>query len=78
MQKTISKWGNSLATRIPDALAERLNISEGSKAEITTDGKSILITPINEEESLEAMVAKITNENLHKEEDESCSVGNEF
>lgn len=78
MQKTISKWGNSLATRIPDSLADRLEIKEGSKAEITTDGKSILITPIKDDESLEQMVAKITKDNIHREEMSGASVGNEF
>jgi len=78
MQKTISKWGNSLATRIPDSLADRLEIKEGSKAEISTDGKSIVITPVKDDETLEELVAKITKDNIHREEDYAVSVGNEF
>jgi antitoxin MazE len=33
MQITVSKWGNSLAVRIPVEVARQLNLAEGAKVE---------------------------------------------
>ena len=41
----ISKWGNSLALRIPKAIAEELQLNEGSPISIETAEGKILITP---------------------------------
>jgi len=42
---TIRKWGNSLAVRIPAALAEKLEVCSGTPVEITAKNGSIVITP---------------------------------
>jgi antitoxin MazE len=42
---TVRKWGNSLAVRIPAALAEKLEVSSGTPVEITAKNGSIIITP---------------------------------
>ena len=34
----VSKWGNSLAVRLPQALVEALNLKEGDEIEITVAG----------------------------------------
>ncbi len=41
---TFSKWGNSLAVRIPLELAHELNISEGTHGLINKEGNSLKIT----------------------------------
>jgi len=40
----VSKWGNSLAVRLPAASARRIGVGEGDKlfAEVSSDGKLIL------------------------------------
>ncbi len=34
----VSKWGNSLAVRIPSSVAEALNLKEGDEIEVTMTG----------------------------------------
>ncbi len=41
---TFSKWGNSIAVRIPNEMAEALGIKEGKKGIITKEKKAIKIT----------------------------------
>jgi antitoxin MazE len=35
----VSKWGNSLAVRLPSAVVEALNLKEGDEIEISVAGK---------------------------------------
>ncbi len=46
MVKKLVKYGNSNALIFDRAILELLNISEGSKVKLRTDGKSLIITPI--------------------------------
>lgn len=46
MQLTLSRWGNSLAVRIPADLARRLALQEGSQVECnTTDAGTLELIP---------------------------------
>ena len=45
MHATISKWGNSLALRLPRNIAEGVNLVEGATVELEIEGGSIRITP---------------------------------
>jgi antitoxin MazE len=45
MQARIQKWGNSLAMRIPKAIAQDIGLSEGSKVEIVAKGGVLKIQP---------------------------------
>ncbi|HBY05829.1 MAG: hypothetical protein UV38_C0003G0210 [candidate division TM6 bacterium GW2011_GWE2_42_60] len=45
MLKKIVKLGNSNALILDKAILELLNMSEGSLVKLTTDGKSLIITP---------------------------------
>ena len=45
MQTTISKWGNSLALRLPKHVAEDARLAEGTPVTIEIDGSSLKITP---------------------------------
>lgn len=38
----VSKWGNSLAVRLPKALVEKLGLKEGDDVEITGNGAGAL------------------------------------
>ena len=44
MQLTVSRWGNSLAVRLPAESAKRIGIGEGDTliAEVSADGRLVL------------------------------------
>jgi len=43
MAQSILKWGNSLAFRIPAAIAKQMGIDEGAEVEFHIDGKRLVI-----------------------------------
>lgn len=43
MSQTIVKWGNSLAFRIPAAIARQMEIDEGAKVQFHIDGKRLVV-----------------------------------
>ncbi|HXJ43838.1 MAG TPA: AbrB/MazE/SpoVT family DNA-binding domain-containing protein [Bryobacteraceae bacterium] len=45
---TIQRWGNSLALRIPSAVARSAGIQQGQPVEISVHDSSVVITPIGE------------------------------
>ncbi len=47
--QTISKWGSSLAFRLPAAFAKQMQLVEGSKVELAFDGKQLVIQPVADE-----------------------------
>jgi len=46
MNMTIKKWGNSLATRIPKAVVESINLRLDQEVDIEAVNGKIVITPI--------------------------------
>ena len=46
MIKKLSKYGNSQALIIDKPILKLLNIDKNTKLELTTDGNSLIITPI--------------------------------
>lgn len=52
MVKKLTKHGNSMALVIDKAILEILKISEETPLELTTDGKSLNISPITDEARL--------------------------
>jgi antitoxin MazE len=76
MRTRIQKWGNSLALRIPRAIAAEVNLEIDTVVDISlVDGKLVLV-PVNEP-SLEDLLAGVTEENVHRAIDSGPSVGNE-
>lgn len=43
MAQAVVKWGNSLAFRIPAAIAKQMEIEEGAKVEFRIEGKRLVI-----------------------------------
>ena len=43
MKTVVNKWGNSLAVRIPQPLAESLGLHEGSAVELDADAETLVI-----------------------------------
>ncbi len=65
--QTISKWGNSLAVRIPAAFAETVGLEEGSEVEVKVRaGRLIVIPAASRRYELHRLVEQITPENSHE------------
>lgn len=75
MRARISKWGHSLAVRIPRAFAEQLGISEGAAIEIIASGDTIMLK--KSKYRLEGLLAEVRPESLHGEIDTGRPVGRE-
>jgi antitoxin component of MazEF toxin-antitoxin module len=43
MSQAIVKWGNSLAFRIPAAIAKQMEIEEGAEVEFRLEGKRLVV-----------------------------------
>lgn len=70
MVTKVQKWGNSLAVRIPKALAEELEAESGVEVDLQVEGGRLIVTPVRRPGySLEELVAGITPENRHDEVD---------
>lgn len=41
----VLKWGNSLALRIPSALARQMRVAAGNKVEIRLEGTTLVVEP---------------------------------
>ncbi len=65
MSTQIGKWGNSLAVRIPAALAGQFGLKDGSPAEMVAGEGGILIRKAGY--TLDELLEGITPENLHGE-----------
>lgn len=78
MHAKVQRWGNSLAVRIPKAFAKEVDLQEESPIEISVRERELVIAaspppPL----TLEALLAGITDENLHGEIETGPAVGNE-
>jgi antitoxin MazE len=78
MRIKIQKWGNSLAVRIPKALAAGENLSKGSVVEMKLTAGALVLKPVRPASyRLEDLLAGVTKENLHGEVDMGPPVGRE-
>jgi antitoxin MazE len=76
VQVAVKKWGNSLAIRIPKDVVHSLDITNNTIVEMSVKKGTLVIRP-KQKDHLEALVEKITPENLHGEIDTVEAVGNE-
>jgi len=79
MLNKVQMWGNSLAIRIPKAIAENINISQGTQIEFSLNEGRIILTPIKGPKySLNELLDGINNNNLHNETETGLPLGNEI
>ena len=71
----VSKWGTSLAIRIPKTIAQQWGVSEGSAIEIVPRGDHVVLR--KETYNLADMLDQITVDNLHAEQDSGPAQGDE-
>lgn len=72
----VSKWGSSLAVRIPKVVAEQCGIIEGESVQLVTYRDGILIRKHTYD--LTTMVNQITSGNIHDEQDFGAPLGKEL
>lgn len=66
MRTKVRKWGNSLAVRIPKAVAEQAGVREDDKLEIEV-ARMIRMKPRRREPGLAELLRQVTPDNLHGE-----------
>lgn len=65
----VSKWGNSLAVRIPLAIARQASLTEGDRLVLVLADGGIVLRLARRKYELSELVARITPKNRHKETD---------
>ena len=77
-EATVSKWGNSLAIRIPQEIARQARIGEGDSLALALrrDG-SIVLRSSRHRYALSELVAGITRKNRHQETEWGAPTGKE-
>ena len=75
----VSKWGNSLAVRIPRALARDAHLAEGDRVtiELASDG-SIVVRSARPKYHLKELVSQMTPKNRPSEVNWGAPVGKEL
>jgi len=78
MNATVQKWGNSLALRIPRALAIDVHLHQGTVVELAVvEGKMVVKPKRQRKYSLSQLLKGITKNNRHSEHDWGHAVGQE-
>ena len=77
MTATIQKWGNSLALRIPLAVAKQIRVKEGDPVTLRVSPTGLMVRPSLKRLSLDALLAGVTPENLHPATEWGADVGRE-
>jgi len=74
----IQKWGNSLAVRIPGAMARELEVSAGTPVEIRVEKDAIVLRPTKRRKyRLKDLLKNCKPHQLHGEVDFGPDVGRE-
>lgn len=77
MTATIQKWGNSLALRIPLAVAKQIHVKEGDPVTLKVGTSGLTVKAAPKKINLDELLDKVTPENLHPATDWGADVGRE-
>lgn len=80
MKSQVKRWGNSLAVRIPAAIADELGLRDNAPVQLeVTDGKLTIqsLSRRRNKYTLAELVEGITHDNIHQAVEVSGPVGNE-
>lgn len=75
MRSQVTKWGNSLAIRIPRAFAKQAGFEDGSPVDLIVERDRIVL--VKPAPSLDDLVRGITAANRHEETDWGPACGRE-
>ena len=76
MQAKVSRWGNSLALRIPKRYAQEANLTSETKVDLSVESGALIVRPVRKY-TLEELLDGITPEQLHEEVEYGPAVGAE-
>ena len=77
MTTLVSKWGNSLALRIPKSVAAQMDVNDGDAVDISVQDGVIVVRPAPTRYSIDELSDGITAKNRHRETDWGGRRGNE-
>ena len=77
MTATIQKWGNSLALRIPLAIAKQIHVQEGDAVTLKVSAAGLTMKPAPKGLNLDDLLAQMTPENLHPATEWGTDTGRE-
>ena len=78
LTQKIVRWGNSLAVRLPKNFADSLRLAEGASVRLALSRGRLIVEPAPQQEfTLDDLVQRITDQNLHAETDTGKPVGRE-
>lgn len=77
MTATIQKWGNSLALRIPLAVAKQIHVQEGDLVMLKVSSAGLTLKAAPKRLNLDDLLAQVTTENMHPATDWGADVGRE-
>lgn len=78
MTTKAQNWGNSIGVRIPQKLAKKYGVVNGTEIQITENKEGIVLKPITNDPTLEELLAQVTDENRHEFIDFGKPEGNEI
>lgn len=77
MKATIKKWGNSLALRIPLAVAKQIPVKEGDAVTLKVGAAGLTVKAAPKKIQLDDLLDQVTPENLHPATKWGADVGRE-
>lgn len=78
MRATVRKWGNSAAVRMPAAVMAEAKLEIDQPVDVRVEEGRIVIEPLAPADvTLDALLAGVTADNLHDEQDFGPAVGRE-
>ncbi len=77
MRASIAKWGNSLALRLPKALAEEARLVEGATVDLRVENGALVVAPARKRYRLADLLAETKPEAGHGETDWGALRGKE-
>ncbi len=77
MCTNVTRWGNSLAIRLPKNIAAELDLRAESEVSLHVENGRIVITPSRPKYDLKSLVAGISPDNLHGETEWGPAAGKE-
>jgi len=77
MDAVLKQWGNSIAIRIPQKILKKIDLKKDQKVDLIVEKNSIIIKPKNEP-TLDQLLSKIDQTNLHTEIKISELIGKEI
>lgn len=78
MGTSVARWGNSLAIRLPKAVAEKAGLNEGDPIDVKVSSTGdIVLRRTSPRYTLDELVAGITLDNRHDEVEVGRPIGKE-